>query len=367
MTLRVVVIGVGANIFASHLRGLRAVGAQIVGVQDVDAARAERVAQEIGAPAFSHVDALLAEAADVAVVLAPHPLHAELALASLEAGRHVLVEKPLAVEAAEADRMIASAERHGRLLAVALQQRTRHEVEAAGRLIASGALGQLQRADLLGTWPRRFAYFRTAPWRGSWRGEGGGVLINQGQHDLDLLVHLAGRPNRVVGWTRTRLQPIETEDTVQAIVEWPSGIVGAIHLSTVELDEAQRIEITGTGGRLRVLPGRVEVVRNVADFREYAPSDGNPYAPPETEPLDVISGGGAGGRHEDIYRNLERAVAGQEPLVAPASSALATLELANAIRLSSETRAEVALPLDRAAYTDLLTRLRATRRPAGLS
>src|SRR5205807_9883155 len=115
---------------------------------------------------------------------------------------HALVEKPIADEVAEADRIVAEAARAGRLLAVAFQQRARPEVVEALRLVRAGFLGDLRRASVLATWPRRAAYFRTAPWRGTWRGEGGGILINQGQHDLDLLCLLAGRPSRVVGWAR---------------------------------------------------------------------------------------------------------------------------------------------------------------------
>ncbi|MBO0684996.1 MAG: Gfo/Idh/MocA family oxidoreductase, partial [Candidatus Dormibacteraeota bacterium] len=230
--LRVVVAGAGASIFAAHRRGLAAIAATVVGVQDTDWDRACRVAGEFGCPAHRDVAGLLAEPADLAVITAPHPAHAELALASLRAGRHVLVEKPIAVQVAEADAMVAEADRCGLVLAVAFQQRTRPEVREARRLVGEGFLGELQRADLLGTWPRRHSYFETAPWRGSWRREGGGVLVNQGQHDLDLLCHLAGAPARVAGWTRTRLHPVETEDTAEAMLEWAGGALGSIHIST---------------------------------------------------------------------------------------------------------------------------------------
>src|SRR5262249_46707221 len=204
----------------------------------------------------------------------------------LQAGLHVLTEKPIAVEIAEADRMAEAAEQAGRTLAVAFQHRTRHEIQQARTLIQDGVIGEIQRADLLATWPRRYGYFKTAPWRGSWRGEGGGILINQGQHDLDLLCYLAGQPSRVIGWRRTQLHQIETEDTISAMVGWPSGATCFIHISTAEVDEAQRIEITGTGGRLRITKGQLELIRNEQDFREYISSEGNPYAWPPTHPVE---------------------------------------------------------------------------------
>jgi predicted dehydrogenase len=359
--LRVVVAGAGAGIFSAHRRGLAAIGAEVVGVQDIDPERARRVGADLGCPVHDDVAGLLAEPADVAVITTPHPFHAELAIASLRSGKHVLVEKPIAVQVAEADRMVAEAERCGLVLAVAFQQRTRSEVREARRLIGQGFVGELLRADLLGTWPRRFAYFGTAPWRGSWRGEGGGVLVNQGQHDLDLLCHLAGTPSRVIGWTRTRVHPVETEDTVQAMLGWPGGATGSVHISTAELDEPQRIELTGSRGRLRLLRGRLEVAAMPSDFSEYAASPGDPFAPPLAGDVETIPGGGGGG-HEDVYRDLVDALAhGRQP-VAPAREAAVALELANAIIYSSKTGREVGLPLDRDAYGALLDGLRSVGR-----
>ncbi|HXM57936.1 MAG TPA: Gfo/Idh/MocA family oxidoreductase [Candidatus Dormibacteraeota bacterium] len=360
--MRVAVAGAGANIFGAHRRGLTAVGAVVVAVQDADLGRARRVGAELDCAVCADVSALLEVPSDVVVVLAPHPFHAPLAVAALRAGRHVLVEKPIADEVAEADRMVAEARRAGRLLAVAFQQRARPEVVEALRLVRAGFLGELRRASVLATWPRRAAYFRTAPWRGTWRGEGGGILINQGQHDLDLLCLLAGRPSRVVGWARATLHAVETEDTVDALAEWPGGATGSIRISTAEADEGQRIELTGTAGRLRLLPGRLEAVRSEVDFREYLASPGNPFGPPAVEhlPAFVVGADGVGrGGHEAVYRNLAAALAGPEPLLARGDEATAALELANAIVLSSRTGAEVPLPLDRAAYGELLRALRA--------
>jgi predicted dehydrogenase len=355
---RVLVIGAAAHVFPLHIAGLRAVDARVVGVQDVNQEGLRTVAEQFGCPAFTDVSDLLTIEADLAVIVAPHPFHAQYAIACSRAGLHVLVEKPIAVEVAEADRMVDEAERAGRLLAVAFQHRTRTEIQEARQLIQSGAIGEIQRAELLATWPRRTSYFGTAPWRGSWRGEGGGIVINQGQHDLDLLCHLAGQPSRVVAWRRTQIHPIETEDTISGMVEWPNGAVGFIHISTAEADEAQRIEITGTGGRLRVTKGQLEVIRSDVDFREYAASPGNPYAgPPLLDP--EISTGGTGGRHAEIYRDLVEAMAGAHPPIAPGSSALLTLELTNALTSSSVTGGKARLPLDRDAYHGLLESLRA--------
>src|SRR5260370_41564466 len=140
---------------------------------------------------------------EAASILAPHPFHASLAVDCLQAGAHVLVEKPIAVEVAEADRMIDAATRAGRLLAVNLQHRTRAEIRAAKKLIQDGALGELQRVQMTAIWTRTASSYQRAGWRGTWRGEGGGVLMNQSPHTLDLVCHLARQPARVVAWNRT--------------------------------------------------------------------------------------------------------------------------------------------------------------------
>ena len=355
--LRILVAGAGANIFSAHRRGLAAIGARVTGVQDVNSDRVRPVADEFGAQLYPTVEELVEADGDLVVVLAPHPFHAAISIAALRAGKHVLVEKPIAVEVAEADRMVEEAARAGRILAVAFQQRTRNEIREAKRLVGEGFLGRLQRADVIGTWPRRRTYFEQTSWRGTWRGEGGGVIVNQGQHDLDLLTHLAGSPAQVAGWTRTRVHRIEGDDTVEAIAEWPDGAVGSIHVATSENDFAQRIELTGTRGRMRIHPGRLELEANGIDFREFAVSDGDPFgAVPAGEKREVEGGGGD---HSDLYRDLAHAIATGGRPIAPGDEAAIPLELANGIVLSSHAGRPVRLPVDREAYTTLLAGLRA--------
>jgi predicted dehydrogenase len=356
----VVISGAGAGIFSSHRRGLAAVGAEVVAAQDNDPARVEQAGAELACSAYTDLGRMLAEVpADLAVVLAPHPHHCPIAVECLRSGLHVLVEKPVAVTVGEGDLMVAEAERAGRLLAVGFQRRSSPEVRAARRLVAGGGLGRLQRADVLATWTRRTSYFAQGSWRGTWRGEGGGVLINQGQHDLDLLCLLAGLPARVVAWTGNRAHRTETEDSVLALAEWPGGATGSIRMSTAEVDEPRRIELTGTAGRLRLAPGRLEHWRHHVDFDRYAADlEADPYEQPASD-HEVVALEDAVDEHVALYRNLVAAIAGREPLLAAAASALAPLELANALSSAAATGGEVRLPIDRAAYAALLEERRA--------
>ncbi len=352
---RLAVVGAGANVWPFHLRAIRAAGFEVVAVHDVATGRARAVGAEIGARAVDDLADLLAVDCDAVCILAPHRHHHTLVRAALSARRNVLVEKPITATVDEARDLVAAAEEAGRLLAVCFQQRTRTELVEARRLVRAGALGELQRVDLLGIWPRRTAYFATAPWRGTWAGEGGGILINQGQHDLDALCFVAGQPATVSAVTRTAVHGTQTEDTAAALVQWPDGALGSVHLSSAELDEPQRIEVTGTAGRLCVRPGRLDVWYNDLDFRDFARSPGHPYTAMAARPQPGHPG--EGGRHEEIYVNFRDALAEGAELIADAPSATGTLELAAAMMLSAHEGTTVRLPLPPGRHTAMLAAL----------
>ncbi|MCC6177657.1 MAG: Gfo/Idh/MocA family oxidoreductase [Chloroflexi bacterium] len=353
--LRHAIVGVGAGVFEMHRPALAMETVEVVGVSDVNVSAGQARAAELGCPFFADYRRLFAETRpDVVVVMTPHPFHAEIAIAALESGSHVLTEKSMAVHVGQADAMIAAAERANRLLAANLQFRHRPEIIAARRLLTEGRLGEIQRVDVVANWTRGTCYYRLAPWRGTWKGEGGGVLMNQAPHNLDLLAHLCGMPSRLVAWTRTRLQPIETEDTAHAMLEWPNGALGSFHASTAEGDDLNdRITIVGTGGLLSVTLGRLEASAFEQDLRAYIPTTEIPYGGPGIRPLPVEVGSGSGD-HTAVYRDLHAAILDGTPLAADGREGRKSLELANAMTYSSRTGAAVDLPLDRAAYAALL-------------
>jgi predicted dehydrogenase len=356
--LRHAVVGVGANVFGMHRPALALPTVELVGVSDLNAEVGQRRADELGCPFFADHRRMLAVARpDVVVVMTPHPFHAAIAIDALEAGAHVLCEKPLAVHVGEADRMIDAAERAGRLLAVNLQFRHRPEVRAAKRLVSEGTLGEIQRIDVLATWTRAGVYYEVAPWRGTWKGEGGGVLMNQAPHNLDLLAHLAGMPARLVAWTRTRLHRIETEDTAHAMLEWADGALGSLHVSTAEADKGDRVEILGTAGRITLAHGTLTGELFEPDVRAHIRESREPFAAPAARPLAVELPDG-GGDHAAVYRDLHAAILDGAPLMADGAQGRMSLELANAMTYSSRTGAAVELPLDRAVYANLLDDLR---------
>src|SRR5581483_2612182 len=232
VTLRYGIFGAGV-VVPMHLEGIAALDdVELVGISAPGDAHA--LAEGAGTQAFTDNAELLAHGLDVAVICTPHPFHPALTIEALAAGAHVLVEKPLAVEVRDADAMIAAADDAGRLLGVCFQQRFRPVVAAARELVAAGRLGDLIRVSIVDPLYRPNSYYGTAGWRGTWRGEGGGVLMNQAPHTLDLLCHLAGPPATAWGKAWRRSQPMEAEDTATALLEFPGGGVGTLAVSTTE-------------------------------------------------------------------------------------------------------------------------------------
>jgi predicted dehydrogenase len=352
---------IGAGVVADmHLPAIAELDdVELVGISDHDQEHAMARAQEAGCPWFVDHRELLALTPDVVVVCTPHPSHPPLTIEALEAGAHVLVEKPLAVEAREADTMIDAADRAGRLLGVCFQQRFRPVIAGARELIASGRLGELVRVSIVDPLYRPNAYYGTAGWRGTWAGEGGGVLMNQAPHTLDLLCHLAGPPTVVWGLSRRRSQPMEAEDTATALVEYESGALGTIAVSTVE-PGVQRIELVGDRGRIEIVGESLTFERFEPPLSEHLAAATEMFEQPELLVEDVTLPDGRGD-HLDVHRDFAAAIrSGSEPRV-PARDARWSLEVANAIVLSTHTGQSVPLPVARAAYAALLADLRTGR------
>ncbi|HWQ16013.1 MAG TPA: Gfo/Idh/MocA family oxidoreductase [Roseiflexaceae bacterium] len=362
--LRVAIIGSAAGIAVTHLQALKQLpGVQLAGMADVAAEAGAARAREHGCPFYTDHRALLAEVRpDLAVITTPHPFHAVIAIDCFAAGAHVLVEKPLAVEVAEADAMIAAAERAGKILAVNFQQRFRPAIERARDLIDSGELGELVRVLCVEPWFRTQAYYDSAAWRGTWKGEGGGVLMNQGPHPLDLLCHLAGSPKTVWGWVRTLGHRMECEDTAQAMLEYPNGAPGYLYFSTVEAGVQRRMQIIGDKAAIELVEDALTIYRFSEPLSTYRATSQEMWGAPKAVAEQVQVPPGDGGGHLAVYRDLLSAIAeGRRPR-ADGREALMSLELANAVVYSSFAGRPTTLPLDRAAYSALLADLRAGKR-----
>jgi predicted dehydrogenase len=202
--------------------------------------------------------------------------------------------------------------------------------------------------DLLATWPRRFGYFSSAAWRGSWRGEGGGVLINQCPHNLDLMQWLFGMPSKVRGFCGLgKWHSIETEDAVTAYLEYPNGATGVFITTTGEAPGTNRLEIAAENGRVILENGKLSWIKNTTPMTEFLRTTKSRWDRPEVWNIEIPTPGHAGG-HNGIIHNFVDAILDGKPLIAEASEGLNSVELGNAMLLSSILGKTLELPLDSA-------------------
>ena len=221
-TVGVGIIGAG-GIAAAHAKAYQMLGAKahLVGVVDIDEDRARAFARRYEIPIWSSEDDDLLKRDDIQVVslCLPHHLHAPVAIAALQAGKHVLVEKPMAISLEEADAMIRAAQKAKRRLSVVFQLRFESDVQRARLILNRGLIGKPFYAEASCLWWRRPMYYENT-WRGKWATEGGGAVINQAIHHLDLLIYLLGMPQRVYAEIDTVAHHIEVEDWCLATLYW---------------------------------------------------------------------------------------------------------------------------------------------------
>jgi predicted dehydrogenase/dTDP-4-amino-4,6-dideoxygalactose transaminase len=352
--IRIGIVGVG-SMGMTHLGAITANARfHLAGVADPRAEVAQEVAERFKCNGFASLEELLARNHVEAVVLAtPHWQHAEQAIACLRAGVHLLCEKPLAVTTEQADQILNAARDSKRLFAVVHQTRFEPAFQYVKALLASGELGPIYRCSMVESAWRTEAYYRSSPWRGTWKGEGGGVLLNQAPHLLDRYVWLCGLPQSVLGQCDTNGHRIEVEDTVSAVLRHANGAHGFIHLSTVECPAVSQTVICCDRGRIHLESGNLRITRLSNSIRERTATDTRMWGDLEHESRELRFSSGQG-LLDAFYENVADAVIGKAKLVCPGDEGRNAVELANAIALSSAQQKAVSFPIDRAAYTTWL-------------
>ncbi len=328
-------------------------------VCDVNPATLETVSKKYGVPGFaSHIELLESGLVDAVVIAAPHYFHPPIAEDAFERGIHVMSEKPLSVTVSAADRMIASAKKSGLKFSVMYQMRGFPECQAARKVIESGVLGDIYRTNLVMGWYRSQAYYDSGGWRATWSGEGGGVLINQAPHFLDLFTWLGGLPSKVTGQTRTRLHDIEVEDEAFATLEYPNGAHGYLYASTTEVPGHTMLEICGDKGKLVLHGSDLKVFLIDPSIKEFTRESSEMWASPKSESSPVeLPVRGEIKDHGFITQNFARAILFNEPLISPGEEGLNAVELINSLILSSKTGKTVSIPVVREEYDALLAEL----------
>ncbi|MEX1117161.1 MAG: Gfo/Idh/MocA family oxidoreductase [Terrimicrobiaceae bacterium] len=356
-SIRLGVVGVG-NMGRAHATSIhegRVPGGQLAAVCDVDPKCTEGFGE---AARFEDARSLFESGAvDAVVIAAPHPFHASLGKAAFRAGLEVLMEKPLAVHKAEAQDLIAASK--GRIFAAMFNQRTDPCFQKVRSLVQDGELGTLRRFTWTITdWFRTHAYYRSSPWRASWKGEGGGVLINQAVHNMDLLQWIFGMPSKVRAMCGFgKFHPIEVEDEVTALLEYDAGASGVFITSSGEAPGINRLEIAGDHGLLILDGESLQFRKNEIPTPEFSRTCQSGYERPPVWNIEIPLPGGRGPQHEGILRNFVNAMLHGEALIAPGAEGLYSLELTNAILMASLEDRTVSLPLSASHYSRLLKNL----------
>ncbi len=364
-TVKIAVVGIGI-MGKAHLKDIAALGnTELIAVCDVDPACADDNAAETNMTAYyDYRDVLNHPGLDAVLVATPHYDHMPISIDALRRGIHVLVEKPVAVHVNDARRMIAAYEeakgQHPNLVfAVDFMQRTYGFWRKIKAMIDGGELGRLVRTTWIITdWFRTQSYYDNGGWRATWKGEGGGVLLNQCLHNLDLYQWFVGMPTRVTGAASLgKYHHIEVEDEVTAFFEHENGMVGHLITSTAESPGTNRLEIVGENGRLVCENRNLTFYRNQRSMFQQIEDTPGYFDKVAFEQVDVPYEHHGQPGHRYIIENFADAVLHGASLIAPAEEGLNSVMLANAILWSSFEGRAVELPLDADAYEKKLAAL----------
>ncbi|QDU72021.1 Gfo/Idh/MocA family protein [Mucisphaera calidilacus] len=361
--VRVGVVGVG-SMGAAHATMIAqgdVPGATLTAVCDIDASALAGFSQ---VETFEQASAMIASGVvDAVVVAVPHYAHVDLAVEALQAGLHVLVEKPLAVTTAEAKRILDAHEARPRaeqVFGVMFNQRTSPTYAKLRSMIRDGELGTIQRVSWIITdWFRSEAYYRSGGWRATWAGEGGGVLVNQCPHQLDLWQWLFGMPSKVRAFAQFGADhDIEVEDRVTAYMEYEDGMTGTFIASTGEFPGSNRLEVACDRGKVvidtsRDAGGGFRFLRTEVPVSEHNATTPERFKGPEHWDV-TIPVSGKGEQHKGICKNFVAAILAEEPLLGPGVEGIHGVELANAMLYSAWTDQTAVLPVPADEYTRLL-------------
>ena len=361
-SMKLAVIGLGV-MGRQHLKDIQALEhAELVAVCDVNQSAADELAAQYETKAYYDPQSLFEQAElDGILIATPHYDHPPLTIQALEKGIHVLVEKPISVHTKDASKMIAAYEKAKEqypdlIFAAMFMQRTYGYWKKIKAMIDEGELGKLVRATWIVTnWFRPQIYYDNGGWRATWKGEGGGVLLNQCPHNLDLYQWFVGMPSRVTGFASIgKYHHIEVEDEVTAYFEYENGMVGHFITTTAESPGTNRLEIVGEHGKLVFENEKLTFYKNDMSMLQKIESASGMFESTKTETLDISYEHHGQPGHKFVIENFVEAVLQGEKLIAPATEGINSVMLGNAILLSSFLKKTVEMPIDENVYEETL-------------
>ena len=376
-TIRIGVIGCG-GIAGHHLSVLKSealsgADTRLTAFCDVSLEAAEKRKSESGRQdalvTADHRELLDSGKVDAVLIATPHPFHAEAAIAAFERGIHVLLEKPVAITVGEARRINAAHRRGKSVYTVHFQNRHTPRYRWVKDQIDAGVLGPLQKANIIWTnWFRPQAYYDSGTWRGSWLGEGGGVMMNQCPHDLDLFCWFLGLPKTVEAriWLG-RTHDVEVEDEILALLTFDGGGLAVINASTCDYPGTGRWDLVGDRGAIAIDADAVAASRRQEPLSAYNRTTKSLWTHPPLEPVEARLPEMKHTGSESVWLNFLAAIRGEEPLFMNGEEGAMSVELANAVVASGYLGKPVTLPLDEALYDHVLADLRAGKSGAALA
>jgi predicted dehydrogenase len=331
-------------------------------VSDSQTRLADKFAADYHVPWFADYREMMDSGlVDAVIVAVPHYFHPTVTVNAARRGIHVLTEKPMAVTVGAARAMIRECARRKVALGVMFQMRFRSNMAAMKKMVDDGAIGEIFRVQMIcSNWYRTQTYYNSGAWRGSWDGEGGGVLLNQAPHSLDLFQWIGGMPRRVLATLGTRIHKIEVENTANVILDYGQGRTGYIYATTAEAPGYEQFMVCGDkgtlvaeGDKLRFAKLKVPLTQHLTTCKEIWGSVPCQWKDVALRPTDQ--------RHIRVTRNFVGHILRGEKLIAPGASGIGGLEISNAVYISGYKNKPVELPVDAAEMDRLLERLSRTR------
>ena len=298
---------------------------------------------------------------DAVLVATPHYFHPEYVIYALEHGVHALSEKPAGVYTKQVREMNEVAKKSDKVFAIMLNQRTNCVYRKLHEMIQSGELGQLKRMNWIITdWYRTQSYYDAASWKATWDGEGGGVLLNQCPHQIDLLQWLCGMPVRVRAFCHeAKWHNIEVEDDVTAYMEFANGATGVFVTTTADAPGTNRLELTFEMGKIVCENGQLIFDKLAVNEREFCMTEKEGFKKPDTTHI-IVETDGKNEQHTGVFKAFADRILYGTPLVAEGTEGINGLTLSNAMHLSSWLDKTIELPFDEELFLSELNKKRAT-------
>ena len=372
--VRLGIIGIG-NMGSSHITNIEVHKScpeiTVTAVADINPARLDWVKENIGTHVALFDDAekmMDSGLVDAILIAVPHYFHPVYAIKAFERGLHVMSEKPAGVYTKQVKEMNEAAKKAGVVFGMMFNQRTNHIYRKMKEIVESGELGEIKRTNwIITNWYRPQAYYDSGAWRATWSGEGGGVLLNQCPHNMDLWQWICGMPVKVDTHMHFgKWHDIEVEDDVSTYVEYANGATGVFVTTTADAPGTNRFEISLDGGKLVSEDDKLYMWKNEMSERQFSATNTIPFGCPKAEFTEVETDG-QNEQHVGVLNAFAGKILRGTPLIAEGYEGLNGLTISNAMHLSAWLGKPVEIPFDdELFYEELMKRVKTSRRKEGV-